>query len=46
MHDKKARLKTLLVLLACSRVLAAGPVNADYPGFTAASLQAEESDDC
>jgi hypothetical protein len=41
---RKDRLNSLLVLLACLCMLAAGPVNAGYFGFTAASLQTETED--
>jgi hypothetical protein len=43
---KKDSLKTLLVLLVLSCLLAAGPVKAGYMGFTAQSLQTEDSDGC
>ncbi len=43
---KKTTLKTLLALLVLSCMLAAGTVNAGYMGFTAKSLQTEDSDGC
>ena len=43
---QKHHLNTLLALFVVACLLAAGPVNAGYMGFTAASLQSEDSGGC
>ncbi len=43
---KKDSLKKMLALAVFACLLAAGPVQAGYMGFTAKSLQAEDSGGC